>query len=111
MNLFKILKWQLVVSICQLYQDQELADIKLIGEFEGILQEISSELALGFNGGISHNFFCSLEDFKNIDIGREGLNGYNIIGIDNQRYEIIKVQKVEYKEGGHLEILLNKNAS
>lgn len=111
MDIFKILKATFPISTCYLYQDQELADSNLIGSFEGILQEVSSELSLEFNGGISHNLFCSLKDFKNINIGREKLEGYNTILIGKETFEIIRTQKVKYKEGGHLEILLNKNAS
>jgi hypothetical protein len=111
MDIFNLLKKTFPVSTCFLFQDQELADSNLIGSFEGILQEASNELSLEFNGGISHNLFCSLIDFENIEIGKEKLVGYNTIVIDNETFEIIRTQKVKYKEGGHLEILLNKNAS
>lgn len=111
MDIFKLLLKTFPVSVCKIYKEVEMGNPVLSKTFDGVLQQVSSELSLEFNGGISHNLYCSLLDLEDFDIEKNKLEGYNYIEISNERFEIIRTQKVDYKEGGHFEILLNKNAS
>jgi hypothetical protein len=108
--MFKLILAKLPTHKCRLIQEEELWDSQEVIEFEGVLQEVSTELALQYNGGITHNLYVEGDQLEEADTKRHLLNGYNNILIEGKKFEIIKVKKVEYKEGGHIEMLLARYA-